>query len=86
MVTLGKRSIWKVQVEVLDTRYDLGSPSDSNGEHGNSSSSSGGGGNGSRSLYGFDDDDDYDDGFCDQAALAFKDIVQAESNRISFSV
>jgi len=107
IVIFGKKSVWKTQVEVLNSPYQLrglGGPSsggdpagngggdysgsdsggqdDPNGTGGGGGSGGGNGGGGS----GGSGISDGDDGFCDQAAREFKDIVQTESNRISLSV
>ena len=95
MTTFGKKSVWKTQIEALNSPYAFRSLGSVGGTSGDRSGGSGppgdppggppnprgSGGFGGRPRR-FDDDNN----FCDQAAREFKDIVGIESNRVSLSV
>jgi hypothetical protein len=77
----GKKSVWKTQLEVLNSSKQLGGgPCGPGGDP--TPPGGGGGGGGGPGDPGWPDND-Y---ICDQAAQEFKNLVQVESTRISLSV
>lgn len=89
----GKKSIWKTQLEMLNSSHQLeglgshggGSRIGGSGDPGGPGSMKGGGGG--EGGGGSDDPDRPDvDSICDQAAQEFKNLIQVESSRISLSV
>lgn len=91
MLLLGNESVWKTQMEVLRSPAQMGRPKGDPGGDPYDGPGGGGDGKGRRSSdsLGLDPLDPLwsgDDDFLDQAAREFKDIVQAESNRVSVAV
>jgi len=100
MTTFGKKSVWKTQIEALNSPYAFRSLDSASGTSGDISGGPGGSGppapggppggppnrRGSGGFGGRPRRCDDDNNFCDRAAREFKDIVGVESNRVSLSV
>lgn len=91
IVMFGNKSVWKTQVEVLNSPHQLESLGDPRAGADLNGSGEDDGSRGPWSPGAGDSPGDHwgsggDDSFCDHAAREFKEIVQIESSRVALSV